>query len=104
MLDASGKWDKAANLAKTKELLDKAANNTTGAYAKLTKNAAGSYLWEGQPLPLNLAITSAWADALNLTLAPAIQKEFGIKVNINSMDWSIMANNLYGNSALSERK
>lgn len=104
ILDADGKWDEAANIAEAKKLLDQAAAKTDGLYAKLTKDANGIYLWEGKELTLNLAITSAWTDAINLTLTKGIQKKFGIKINIDSMDWSIMANNLYGNSALSERK
>lgn len=104
LLDSKGNWDKAANIAKTKELLDLAATKSTGVYAKLTKDAKGNYKWEGKPLTINLAITATWADALNLTMPPSIQKEFGITVKINSMDWSILANHLYGNAAVSERK
>ena len=104
LLDAKGNWDKAANIAKSKALLDLAASKSTGVYAKLTKDAKGNYQWEGKPLTINLAITATWADALNLTLPPSIQKEFGLTVKINAMDWSILANHLYGNAAVSERK
>ena len=104
ILDADGNWDEAANLKEAHRLLDEAAAKTDGVYAKLTKGADGTYLWEGKELTLNLAITAAWTDAINLTLTKGVQEEFGIKVNIDSMDWSIMANHLYGNAALSERK
>ena len=104
ILDADGNWDEGANLTEAKKLLDQAAAKTDGLYAKLTKDANGIYLWEGKELTLNLAITAAWTDAINLTLTKEIQDKFGIKINTDSMDWSIMANNLYGNSALSERK
>ncbi|MCK5780589.1 MAG: ABC transporter substrate-binding protein [Psychrilyobacter sp.] len=103
LLDANGDWDEAANLEAAQKLLDTAAAKTEGAYAKLTKSG-DKYLWEGKPLTLNLAITSAWTDAINLTLTKKVQEKFGIAVNVESMDWSIMANNLYGNSAKSERK
>jgi ABC-type transport system substrate-binding protein len=104
ILDADGQWNEAANIVEAKKLLDQAAAKTEGLYAKLTKDANGIYLWEGKELTLNLAITSAWTDAINLTLTKQVQNKFGIKINIDSMDWSIMANNLYGNAALSERK
>ena len=104
ILDADGNWDEAANIAEAKKLLDQAAAKTDGLYAKLTKDANGIYLWEGKELTLNLAITAGWTDAINLTLTKEVQNKFGIKINVDSMDWSIMANNLYGNSSLSERK
>ncbi len=104
ILDADGNWDEAANLKEAHKLLDQAAAKTEGLYAKLTKDADGTYLWEGKELTLNLAITSAWTDAINLTLTKEVQDKFGMQINVDSMDWSIMANNLYGNSPLSERK
>jgi len=103
LVDKDGNWDEAANLAEAHRLLDQAAAKTDGAYANLTKSG-DKYLWKGKPLTINLAITSQWADAINLTLTKSVQEKFGILVNVESMDWSIMANNLYGNSALSERK
>ncbi len=104
ILNKDGSWNKEANLARTHELLDQAAAKTEGEYAKLTKDANGKYLWEGKELTLNLAITSAWTDAINLTLTKDIQEEFGIKINLESMDWSIMASHLYGNASATERK
>ncbi len=103
LVTADGKWDETANLAKAHRLLDQAASRTDGAYAKLTKKG-DKYMWEGKELLINLAITSAWTDAINLTLTKEVQNKFGIKVNVDSMDWSIMANNLYGNAPASERK
>ncbi len=103
ILDSAGNWDEEANLAEAHRLLDQAAEKTEGEYAKLTKSG-DKYLWEGKELTLNLAISSFWADALNLTITEENQKKFGIKVNLYSMDWSIMASHLYGSAALSERK
>ena len=104
ILDADGNWDEEANLKEAHKLLDQAAAKTEGLYAKLTKDANGTYLWEGKELTLNLAITSFWTDAINLTLTKEVQDKFGMQINVDSMDWSIMANNLYGNAPLSERK
>ena len=104
ILNEDGSWNENSNLVKAHELLDLAASKTEGEYAKLTKDANGRYLWEGEELTLNLAITSQWADAINLTLTKDIQEEFGIKVSLESMDWSIMASHLYGNASASERK
>ena len=103
LVDKDGNWDEAANLAEARRLLDQAAEKTDGAYAKLTKQG-DKYLWDGQELSINLALTSSWTDAINLTLTKKVQDKFGIKVNVESMDWSIMANNLYGNAPASERK
>jgi len=103
ILDKDGNWDEAANLAEAKRLLDQAAAKTDGLYAKLTKKG-DKYFWDGKELAINLAITSAWTDAINLTLTKEVQDKFGIAVNVDSMDWSIMANNLYGNAPASERK
>lgn len=103
ILDGNGKWDEEANLKEAHKLLDQAAAKKEGDYAKLTKSN-DQYLWEGKPLEINIAVTSNVVDAFNLTFTKEIQKEFGIKINIESMDWSILANNLYGNAPLSERK
>ncbi len=104
ILNNDGSWNKEANLAKAHELLDLAASKTEGEYAKLTKDANGRYLWEGKELTLNLAITSSWTDAINLTLTKEVQEEFGIKVNVEVIDWSVMASHLYGNISATERK
>lgn len=104
ILDTNSNWDEVANYNKAMEQLDMAASKTEGEYAKLTKSADGKYLWEGEELTLNLAISSFWADAINLTLTKNIQEKFGIKVNLESMDWSVMASHLYGNTSASERK
>lgn len=104
ILDSSGGWDKERNLEETHRLLDIAVKKTEGEYAKLIKDNSGRYLWNGEELTLNLAITSQWADAINLTLTKEIQEEFGIKINVESADWSIMASHLYGNISETDRK
>lgn len=103
ILDADGNWDREANLLEAHRLLDSAAKRVDGEYARLTKEN-GKYLWDGKELTLNLAILSMWSDAINLTLTNDIQKEFGIKVNIDILDWSILADHLYGSASTTERK
>lgn len=104
ILDENSQWDRAANLEKAKNLLDTAAERTDGEYARLTKDSSGRYQWDGEELALNLAITSAWSDAINLTLPKEVQEEFGIKINVESIDWSVMASHLYGNISNTQRK
>ncbi len=104
IINADGNWDKEANLRIAHKLLDQAAARTDGAYAKLTKDENETYLWNGNKITLNIATTPVWVDYLNLTLTKNIQKEFGIFVNIDSMDWSVLSKNLDGVIPLSERK
>ncbi|WP_028856496.1 ABC transporter substrate-binding protein [Psychrilyobacter atlanticus] len=104
IINADGNWDKEANLRIAHKLLDQAATRTDEAYAKLTKDGNGAYLWDGKQITLNIATTPVWVDSLNLTLTKNIQDEFGIFVNIDSMDWSVLSKNLDGVIPLSERK
>jgi len=103
ILDANGKWDEQANIKEAHKYLDQAANKTDGKYAKLTK-VSGNYLWEGKPLEINMALTAGVVDAYNLIFTKEVQKEFGIKINMDSMDWSVLAKSLYGSAPLSERR
>lgn len=86
-----------ANKAKVDEILTAAgwAKGTDGIWAK-----------DGEKLEIDIAAPSqSWADALNLTLGKT-GEEYGIKFNVEVIDFSILLNHYYGKEItdVNERK
>ncbi|UUV18448.1 ABC transporter substrate-binding protein [Fusobacteria bacterium ZRK30] len=103
IVDADGNWDEQANLKEARRLLDQAAKKTDGAYVHLTK-VGDKYLWRNKPLELTFGMTPFWVDPVNLTLTKKIQEEFGMLINIEAIDWSILSKHLYSSAPASERR
>ncbi len=97
ILDADGKFDEAANIAKAHELLDAAAAKTDGAYAKLTGNGKDGYLWEGEPLNIKITYTSFWSDTYNLVWNEDYVSKLGFNVSLTGLDWPVMYGHWTGN-------
>lgn len=98
ILDANGKFDEAANIAKAHELLDAAVAKTEGEYAHLTGNAASGYMWKGQPLDIKIALTTFWSDTYHLTFNDAYVSKLGFNVSIVGLDWPVMYGHWTGNT------
>ena len=76
------------NLAKAEALLKEAG---------YTRNAEGWHEKDGVPLELKFACPSqSWADTLKLSLSEKLQKEYGIKIQIQSIDFSVLLAHYYG--------
>jgi len=76
------------NLEKAEELL---------AEAGYTRNAEGWHQKDGEILEIKLASPAqSWTDSLNLVLSENVQKEFGIKFNVQTVDFSVLLAHYYG--------
>lgn len=98
ILDANGKFDEAANIAKAHELLDAAAAKTEGEYANLTGNAKSGYKWKGKPLEIKIALTTFWSDTYHLVFNEEYVSKLGFKVTIVGLDWPVMYGHWTGNT------
>lgn len=98
ILDADGKFDEDANIAKAHELLDAAVAKTDGEYANLTGDAASGYLWKGQPLEIKIAFTDFWSDTYHLVWNDAYVSKLGFNVTLNGLDWPIMYGHWIGDT------
>ncbi len=90
ILDAEGKFDEAANIAKAHELLDAAAAKTEGEYANLTGSAADGYMWKGEPLEIKITYTDFWSDTYNLVWNDEYISKLGFNVTLHGLDWPVM--------------
>lgn len=98
ILDANGKFDEAANIAKAHELLDAAVARTDGEYANLTGNAASGYMWKGKPLDIKVTFTSFWSDTYNLVFNKDYVSKLGFNVSLTGLDWPVMYGHWTGNT------
>ncbi|MBM7614621.1 ABC transporter substrate-binding protein [Alkaliphilus hydrothermalis] len=98
IVDANGKFDEAANIAKAHELLDIAVAKTDGEYANLTGNADSGYMWKGEPLNIKIALTTFWSDTYHLTWNEEYVSKLGFGVTIVGLDWPIMYGHWTGNT------
>ncbi|MBU0936235.1 MAG: ABC transporter substrate-binding protein [Spirochaetes bacterium] len=98
ILDAQGKFDEAANIAKANQLLAAAAAKTTGAYANLTGNASSGFLWKGQPLEIKITFTDFWSDTYNLIFNQAYLDKLSFKITLQGLDWPIMYGHWMGDT------
>jgi len=89
ILDADGKFDEEANIAKAHELLDAAVAKTEGEYANLTKDGE-TYLWKGEPLEIKITYTSFWSDTYNLVWNDDYVSRLGFNVSLHGLDWPVM--------------
>lgn len=90
ILDADGKFDEEANIAKAHELLDAAVAKTEGEYANLTGDGASGYLWKGEPLEIKITYTSFWSDTYNLVWNDEYISKLGFNVTLHGLDWPVM--------------
>ncbi len=98
ILDANGKFDEEANIAKAHELLDAAAAKTEGEYANLTGNATDGYMWKGEPLEIKITYTEFWSDTYNLVWNDEYVSKLGFKVTLHGLDWPVMYGHWTGDS------
>lgn len=98
ILDADGKFDEDANIAKAHELLDAAVAKTDGEYAKLTGDAKSGYMWDGAPLEIKITYTEFWSDTYNLVWNDKYVEKLGFKVSLNGLDWPVMYDHWTGAS------
>lgn len=98
ILDAQGKFDEAANIAKANELLTAAAAKTTGEYANLTGSVAGGFLWKGKPLEIKVTFTDFWSDTYNLTFPKSYLDKLSFKITLQGLDWPIMYGHWIGDT------
>ncbi len=98
ILDADGKFDEAANIAKAHELLDAAAARKDGLYNKLTGNGKDGYMWEGKPLDIKVTYTSFWSDTYNLIWNEDYVSKLGFKVSLTGLDWAVMFSHWTGDT------
>jgi len=89
ILDADGKFDEEANIAKAHELLDAAVAKTEGEYANLTKDG-DTYIWKGEPLEIKITYTSTWSDTYNLVWNDEYISKLGFNVSLHGLDWPVM--------------
>ncbi len=54
----------------------------------------------GTKLELELAATAAWADVITL-MFNNMADNYGIKVNVNTLEWNTLSSHLYGNDSVS---
>ncbi len=90
ILDADGNFDEEANIAKAVELLDAAAAKTDGEYAKLTGDKDSGFMWDGQPLTINIAFTEFWSDTYHLVWNDDYIAKLPFDVKLYGMDWPVM--------------
>lgn len=90
IVDADGKFDEAANIAKAHELLDAAVAKTDGEYAKLTGDAKSGYMWDGKPMEIKITFTEFWSDTYNLVWTDEYISKLGFKVTLHGLDWPVM--------------
>lgn len=99
ILDANGKFDEAANIAKAHELLDAAVAKTDGEYANLTGDAATGYMWKGERLEIKITYTEFWSDTYNLVWNDDYVSRLGFDVTLHGLDWPVMYGHWTGNIA-----
>jgi len=98
ILDAQGKFDEAANIAKANQLLTAAAAKTTGEYVHLTGNATSGFLWKGQRLNIKITYTDFWSDTYNLTFNRAYLNKLSFDITLQGLDWPIMYGHWVGST------
>lgn len=98
ILDADGKFDEAANIAKAHELLDAAVTKTDGEYANLTGDGESGYMWKGEPLDIKIAFTAFWSDTYHLAWNEEYVSKLGFNVSLVGLDWPIMYGHWTGNT------
>lgn len=98
IVDADGKFNEEANIAKAHELLDAAVARTDGEYANLTGDAATGYMWKGEPLNIKIAFTAFWSDTYHLVWNDEYVSKLGFDVTLVGLDWPIMYGHWTGNS------
>ncbi len=103
ILDADGNFDEEANIAKAVELLDAAVAKTDGEYDKLTGDKDSGYMWDGQPLTINIAFTEFWSDTYHLVWNDEYISRLPFDVKLYGMDWPVMYGHWTGDST-EERK
>jgi ABC-type transport system substrate-binding protein len=99
ILDANGKFDEAANIAKAHELLDAAVAKTDGEYANLTGNGTDGYMWKGERLEIKITYTAFWSDTYNLVWNDEYISKLGFDVSLHGLDWPVMYGHWTGNIA-----
>lgn len=97
ILDADGKFDEAANVAKAQELLDAAVAKTDGEYANLTKSG-DDYMWKGAKLNIKVSYTAFWDATYKLVFTPEYVGTFGFDVTLVSLDWPVMYGHWIGDT------
>jgi ABC-type transport system substrate-binding protein len=97
IVDANGKFDEAANIAKAHELLDAAVANTDGEYANLTKDG-DMYMWKGEVLDIKIAFTAFWSDTYHLVWNDEYVSKLGFNVTLVGLDWPVMYGHWTGNT------
>lgn len=90
ILDANGKFDEAANIAKANELLTIASERTDGEYANLTGDAANGFMWKGERLEIKITYTAFWSDTYNLVWNADYISKLSFDVTLHSLDWPVM--------------
>lgn len=98
IVDANGKFDEDANIAKAQELLDAAVAKTDGKYAKLTGDSTNGYKWDGEPLEIKVALTSFWSDTYHLAFNEDYVSKLGFGVTIVGLDWPVMYSHWTGDT------
>ena len=98
ILDANGKFDEDANIAKANELLDMAVAKSSGQYANLTGDSAGGYMWKGEPLEIKITYTAFWSDTYNLVWNADYLSKLSFDVTLHALDWPVMYGHWSGNS------
>lgn len=97
IVDANGKFDEEANIAKAHELLDAAVAKTDGEYANLTKDG-DTYMWKGETLDIKITFTAFWSDTYHLVWNDEYVSKLGFNVSLVGLDWPIMYGHWTGNS------
>jgi len=98
ILDANGKFDEDANIAKANELLDKAVDRTDGEYANLTGDAENGYMWKGERLEIKITYTNFWSDTYNLIWNADYLSKLSFDVTLHALDWPVMYGHWTGDS------
>lgn len=98
IVDADGKFDEAANIAKAQDLLDAAVAKTDGAYADLTGDRDGGYMWKGEALTINVAFTAFWSDTYHLIFNDEYVSKLGFDVKLHGLDWPVMYGHWIGDT------
>jgi ABC-type transport system substrate-binding protein len=98
ILDADGKFDEEANIAKAQELLDAAVAKTEGEYANLTGDRDSGYMWKGERLEIKITYTAFWSDTYNLVWNDEYISKLGFDVTLHGLDWPVMYGHWTGNT------
>lgn len=98
ILDADGKFDEEANIAKANELLTAAAAKTDGEYANLTGDVDGGFMWKGEPLEIKIAFTDFWSDTYNLVWNDTYVDKLAFDVTLIGLDWPVMYGHWIGDT------